>query len=76
MYFYRGFAKSKLEDYRGAILDYNTAIELNPKSAEVYFQRGLAKLGLKDINGACLDFSRAGELGDDRAYEVIKKVCN
>jgi hypothetical protein len=65
-----------LEDYRGAILDFNMAIELNPKSGDAYYSRGLAKIALNDVNGGCLDLSKAGELGYDRAYEVIKKLCN
>jgi hypothetical protein len=49
---------------------------LNPKNGVAYFARGLAKVALKDTNGGCLDFSKAGELGDNRAYEAIKKICN
>lgn len=72
----RGTAKSKLEDYRGAILDYNKTIELNPKKSLAYYFRGVAKIFLGDKNGACLDWSKAGELGDGDAYDKIRKYCN
>ena len=41
--FNSGNAKSELGDYRGAIQDYNKAIELNPKYANAYYNRGNAK---------------------------------
>ena len=63
-------------DYTGAIADYDKAIELNPKYAEVYFNRGIAKFILKEKDGACLDWSKAGALGDANAYDLIKKYCN
>ena len=82
IYFYRGLAKSNLEDYSGAIQDFTKAIQINPKYAEAYYWRGMTKIplsyktGVNDIDGICLDFSKAGELGNQDAYEAIKKVCN
>jgi len=75
-YINRGIAKNDLKDYRGAIQDYNKAIEINPKIAQVYYFRGLAKIYLGDENGGCLDFSKAGELGDKDIYDTIKRYCN
>lgn len=74
-YFSRGNDKFELGDYSGAIADFNKAIELNPNYV-AYFGRGLSKLSLNDINGGCLDLSKAGELGHEKAYEIIRKVCN
>ena len=42
----RGNAKYALEDYRGAIQDYNKAIELDPEDALAYWIRGDAKESL------------------------------
>ena len=33
----RGYNKSKLGDYRGAIADYSKSIELNPNVADAYY---------------------------------------
>jgi len=72
----RGLAKAKLGDYKGAISDYNKAIELNPKLADAYYDRGVVKLLLGQKDSGCLDLYKAGELGFDKAYEVIKEYCN
>ncbi len=58
----KGVAKEKLEDYRGAILDYTKAIEVNPKFAEAYCNRGVVKFYLKDFRGAILDYNKAIEV--------------
>ena len=42
----------------------------------MYYNRAISKLKLKQKEGACLDLSKSGELGDDKAYEMIKKYCN
>ena len=43
----RGIIKYDLGDYVGAISDYNRAIEMNPKDAEVYNNLGVAGTSLK-----------------------------
>ena len=70
-YFSRGNSKYKLNDYRGAILDYNKAIELNPTLAEAYINRGNTKNDLNDYRGAILDFNKAIELNP-----TLAKVFN
>jgi tetratricopeptide (TPR) repeat protein len=58
-YFNRAVAKLNLQDYRGAIVDFTKAIELNPNFAEVYFHRGMCKAILEDYRGAIVDFTKA-----------------
>jgi tetratricopeptide (TPR) repeat protein len=72
----RGTVKKGLNDYYGAIADYDIAIRLSPKNPAAYINRGLAKQKLGDKNGMCMDWSKAGELGEIVAYDLIKKYCN
>ncbi|OFY84564.1 MAG: hypothetical protein A3K10_03315 [Bacteroidetes bacterium RIFCSPLOWO2_12_FULL_31_6] len=54
-----GLEKSKKEDYNGALLDYDKAIELNPQIDEYYTHRGHCKYALSDFEGALKDFDKA-----------------
>ena len=47
-----GYDKVEQKDYRGAIQDFNKAIELKPDYAKAYFNRGIAKANLQDYKGA------------------------
>ncbi len=67
-YFYRGYyALYKLQNYQGAIKDFNQAIELKSDYAAAYNNRGIAKENLKDYQGAIQDFNKAIELKNDFA---------
>lgn len=62
-YWYRGTAKQQLEDLRGALLDYNTAIKLKPgDNPIIYYDRGIINAKLKKYNVAILDFDMAIKL--------------
>ncbi|WP_396170577.1 tetratricopeptide repeat protein [Flavobacterium sp.] len=76
VYVKRGQAKDSLKDYQGAIVDFTKAIEINLNYSEGYLNRGLTKLKLNQKDSGCLDLGKAGELGNNRAYELIKKYCN
>lgn len=56
-----GNAKSKLQDYKGAIEDFTKSIELYPDS-DAYNNRGIAKARLGDHKGAVEDFTKAIDL--------------
>lgn len=64
----RGLKKFFKEDYRGAIADFNIAIETYTKSSNIsnlvstYFNRGNAKAKLQDYRGAIADYSKAIEI--------------
>lgn len=45
-YFNRAGAKYELKDYKGAIVDYTKAIEIEPRFTSTYFNRGLLKIKL------------------------------
>ena len=75
-FFEKGNVKDYLQDYNGAISDYNKAIEINPNNAEAYYNRGFAKINLGQKDSGCLDLSKAGKLGHSQDYEAIKDFCN
>jgi tetratricopeptide (TPR) repeat protein len=51
--------------YKGALEDYNQAIELSTGDAEIYFARGLTREKLKDYEGAFSDYTKAIELQEN-----------
>ena len=53
----RAFMKYKLDDYFGAMADYDYAINLNPATMEGHFNRGLLLAEVGDNNKAIDDFS-------------------
>lgn len=63
----RGYLKSKKGDYRGAIADYDEALKINPKMAEVYSSRGFASYQLGDELRSNNDYTRALELDPNLA---------
>jgi tetratricopeptide (TPR) repeat protein len=58
-YLNRGDLKNELGDRKGAILDFDRAIKINPNSYNTYSSRGSAKYNLGDNKGAILDFDQA-----------------
>jgi len=66
-YLGKGMAKAEKGDWKGALQDFNKAIELNPKYAIAYVVRGLGKEGLSDYRGAIQDFNKAIELNPNYA---------
>jgi tetratricopeptide (TPR) repeat protein len=57
-YFMRANGKVLLNDYRGAISDYDKAIEFDPLNAEAYSYRANAKRTIEDFSGAIDDFNK------------------
>lgn len=72
----RGSLHIHFEEYDKAITDCNRVINIDSERSEAYNNRGLAKYLLGDKTGACKDWSIAGELGEQLAYENIKRYCN
>jgi tetratricopeptide (TPR) repeat protein len=60
--FLSGRAKADLKDYRGAIADYDKALEFSPEYINPYFFRGIAKEVLKEYRGAIADYSKIIEM--------------
>lgn len=57
-YYDRGLFKQKMEDYKGALDDYNLAINRDPDYKEAYFNRGIVKNKTQDYNAAIQDFEK------------------
>jgi tetratricopeptide (TPR) repeat protein len=61
--FYRsGETMLLFDDYQSAIVDFNKAIELDPKLSPALRSRGNAKFFVKDYQGAIADYNRIIEL--------------
>ena len=60
--FTSGAEKLGSGDYRGALVDFNKAIELNPEDPESFFYRGLAKAKSGDFQGSIVDYDKAIQL--------------
>lgn len=71
-YFWRAWAKMKLEDYKSAIEDYNKVIELEPHS-DPYCLRASAQSSLKDYKGAIESYTKAIELDSLDASTFISR---
>lgn len=69
----RGFAYQSNGNYAIAIQDYDTAIELNPKAADLYVSRGVAYGIQEQYDEAIANFDKAIELEPDNAEAYINR---
>jgi tetratricopeptide (TPR) repeat protein/S1-C subfamily serine protease len=67
----RGLMKAALKDNRGAIDDYNQAIQINPNYANAYNSRGVIKAALKDNQDAIDDYSQAIQINPNYANAYV-----
>ncbi|MEK7233102.1 MAG: tetratricopeptide repeat protein [Elusimicrobiota bacterium] len=61
----RAAAKDRQRDYRGAVEDYGSILEINPKFAWARFYRAKDLRELKDYRGADVDFCAFIEMNDE-----------
>jgi tetratricopeptide (TPR) repeat protein len=73
-YRFRGRTRIFLRNFKGAIQDYDKAIEMNPRQATTYYWRGMAKYEMGDKIGALSDFSMAEKSGYVGADKMIRKI--
>jgi tetratricopeptide (TPR) repeat protein len=66
-YFMLGVQKVIKKDYRGALSDFNRAIQLDPNFPYAYDGRGAIKVVENDVQGALSDFNRAIQLDPNLA---------
>lgn len=72
-YVFRGAMKYKLEDYRGAIDDFNIAVEMYPNDPVVYSLRASAKGQLVQFRGAIDDYDKAIALDPSNGKYFYKR---
>jgi tetratricopeptide (TPR) repeat protein len=66
-YINRKLANKKKGQYDKAISDYNEAIELNPKHADIYYSRGLVYNKKGQYDKAISDYTKAIQLNPKNA---------
>ena len=71
----RGVAKFNLARTQEAIIDFNKAIDINPKLENAYANRGNAYLKLADTSKACADWRKAVQFGFAAMQKNIDQYC-
>jgi tetratricopeptide (TPR) repeat protein len=61
-YYYRGVSKNESKNYKGAIIDFTKALNLDPRYNLAFNSRGFSKLALGDYKGAIEDYTKSIEL--------------
>jgi len=69
----RANANFVMGEYDSAIVDYNKAVELNPKEPTIYFSRALAHFNNKSFNPAIADFDKVIELDPKEGMAYFKR---
>jgi tetratricopeptide (TPR) repeat protein len=59
VYYLRGINKFLMNDYEGAISDFDSLLILNPNHSDGYLYRAKSKKAVKDYWGAMKDYNKA-----------------
>ena len=62
-----GLEKSNSGDYRGALIEFSRAIEVEPNNASAFHYRGVAKARFGDFEASIIDYNEAIELDSSRS---------
>ncbi len=71
--FKKGILKYNTKDYKGAIVDLNKALSLNPKNANAFYCRATCKHQTEDYKGAVEDYSKTIKLKPTYADAYTKR---
>jgi tetratricopeptide (TPR) repeat protein len=63
----KAYEKYEKKDFRGALVEYNQAIKLDPNYADVYYSRGAIRYELGDKQGAIADYNQAIKINPNYA---------
>ena len=69
----RGLAQLRLQNYRGAIADFNQAIQLNPADLRAYFNRGCTHHREGHYAAALIDFDQVLQIAPDYAEAAVSR---
>ena len=62
-----GLEKSNSGDYRGALIEFSRAIEVEPNNASAFHYRGVAKARFGDFEASIIDYNEAIKLDSSRS---------
>ena len=68
-------AKRDLKDYKGAIEDFDKAVDLKPNFGNAYSNRGRTKIAFGDTADGCADIRMAVKLGVTKGLENYRDLC-
>jgi len=71
-YFNRSFAKRKMQDWEGALLDLNKSLDLNPYNYEAYYNRGMVLQQLNETRAALASFETARRIYPKAFYGFVE----
>jgi tetratricopeptide (TPR) repeat protein len=80
VFLYRGIVKLELENFSGAIADFEKGIFYFDKFMEAYYYKGKALLELGDVKAACFNFKKAkscfeaGYSYANQLYSMVEEV--
>jgi putative GTP pyrophosphokinase len=73
IYKHRGMANFAQSNYKDAILDFNKALELDPKSYRVAYYRGVVRSVLKQFSEAIDDYTMSLEINPYQAFCLFRR---
>ena len=62
-------------EYKNALRDFETALEIDPESAEATYDLGLTLYNMQRFEESCVTFKKAVELGHNDAMSRAKTIC-
>lgn len=69
----RGVDKLDQKDYKGAIAEFNQALQLDPQNAKAYFNRGFAYYNLENYQNAIEDYTKAIQINPGDAEALYNR---
>lgn len=72
-YYAKGVTKLEALDYKGAIVEFSKAIEINPSYKMAYADRAFSKARILDYRGAISDFTKLIELAPEAGRPYIER---